>query len=50
VVFPEVLYPVAYKLKFLSKDLGRDDVVPSLEGLRWAEGMAAFTSARDKSA
>ena len=46
----EALYPVAYKLKFSSKrDLGRDYVVPPLEGLWWAEDMAAFTSARDKS-
>jgi hypothetical protein len=46
----EALYPVAYKLKFASKrDLGRDYVVPPLEGLWWAEDMAAFTSARDKS-
>ena len=46
----EALYPVAYKLKFSSKrDLGRDYVVPPLEGLWWAEDMTAFTSARDKS-
>ncbi|WP_422773358.1 GyrI-like domain-containing protein [Plantactinospora sp. WMMC1484] len=46
----EALYPVAYKLKFASKrDLGRDYVVPPLEGLWWAEEMASFTSARDKS-
>ncbi len=46
----EALYPVAYKLKFASKrDLGRDYVVPPLEGLWWAEDMAAFTAARDKS-
>ncbi|MBL3699035.1 GyrI-like domain-containing protein [Leucobacter luti] len=44
------LYPLAYKLKFASKrELGRDYVVPPLEGLWWAEDMAAFTSARDKS-
>lgn len=43
------LYPVAYKLKFASKrDLGRDYVVPPLEGLWWAEDMTAFTTARDK--
>ncbi|WP_420096537.1 GyrI-like domain-containing protein, partial [Brevibacterium sediminis] len=29
---------------------GRDYVVPPLEGLWWADDMAAFTSARDKSA
>lgn len=44
------LYPVAYKLKFLSKqELGRDYVVPPLEALWWAQDMAAFTSSRDKS-
>jgi len=44
------LYPVAYKLKFASKgDLGRDYVVPPLEGLWWADDMDAFTTARDKS-
>lgn len=44
------LYPVAYKMKFASKrDLGRDYVVPPLEGLWWAEDMDAFTTARDKS-
>jgi hypothetical protein len=46
----EALYPVAYKLKFASKrDLGRDYVVPPLEGLWWADDMASFTSTRDKS-
>ena len=45
------LYPVAYRVKFASKnDLGRDYVVPPLEGLWWAEDLAAFTTARDKSA
>jgi hypothetical protein len=44
------LYPVAYKLKFASKrDLGRDYVVPPLEGLWWAEDMDSFTTVRDKS-
>jgi hypothetical protein len=44
------LYPVAYKLKFASKqDLGRDYVVMPLEALWWAPDMAAFTTARDKS-
>lgn len=43
------LYPVAYKLKFASKDLGRDYVVPPLEGLWWADDMDSFTTARDKS-
>jgi len=46
----EALYPVAYKLKFASKrDLGRDYVVPPLEGLWWAENPESFTTARDKS-
>lgn len=45
----ESLYPVAYTLKFASKrDLGRDYVVPPLEGLWWAENMDSFTTARDK--
>lgn len=44
------LYPVAYTLKFLSREeLGRDYVVPPLEGLWWAEDMDSFTVARDKS-
>jgi len=43
------LYPVAYGLKAASrKELGRDYVVPPLEGLWWAQDMAAFTHARDK--
>lgn len=46
----EALYPVAYTLKFASKrELGRDYVVPPLEGLWWARDMASFTAARDKS-
>lgn len=46
----ETLYPVAYALKFASKnDLDQDYVVPPLEGLWWAEDMNTFTSARDKS-
>ncbi|WP_413450020.1 GyrI-like domain-containing protein [Georgenia phoenicis] len=46
----ETLYPVAYALKFASRnELGRDYVVPPLEGLWWADDMDAFTSARDKS-
>jgi len=46
----EALYPVAYRLKFASRrDLGRDYVVPPLEGLWWAEDMDSFTAARDKS-
>lgn len=44
------LYPVAYTLKFVSKrELGRDYVVPPLEGLWWADDMELFTSRRDKS-
>ncbi|HWR85815.1 MAG TPA: GyrI-like domain-containing protein [Rhodoglobus sp.] len=47
----EALYPAAYALKFASKrELGRDYVVPPLEGLWWADDMTAFTAARDKSA
>ena len=46
----EALYPVAYKLKFASKqELGRDYTVMPLEGLWWSDDMATFTSARDKS-
>ncbi|MEE6295260.1 GyrI-like domain-containing protein [Georgenia wangjunii] len=46
----EALYPVAYRLKFMSRrELGRDYVVPPLEGLWWADDMAAFAAARDKS-
>jgi len=45
----EALYAVAYKVKFLSKRMGRDYVVPPLEGLWWAEDMASFREARDKS-
>lgn len=45
----KALYPVAYTLKFASKrDLGRDYVVPPLEGLWWADDPSAFTVARDK--
>lgn len=37
------LYPLAFKLKFASKQqLDRDYVVPPLEGLWWADDMAAF--------
>ncbi len=47
----ETLYPVAYRMKFRSKDeLERDYVVPPLEALWWADDMAAFTTDRDKSA
>jgi hypothetical protein len=45
------LYPMAYGLKFASKnELGRDYVVPPLEGLWWADDVRTFTTARDKSA
>lgn len=44
------LYPVAYTLKFLSRnELGRDHVVMPLEALWWSDDMASFTSSRDKS-
>jgi hypothetical protein len=44
-----VLYPVAYKIKFLSKAKGKDYVVPPLEGLWWADDMKDFTAGnRDK--
>jgi hypothetical protein len=46
----EALYPLAYALKFASKiDLGRDYVVPPLEGLWWADDMNDFTVSRNKS-
>ncbi len=46
----ETLYPVAYALKFASKnELSKDYVVPPLEGLWWADDMDSFTKARDKS-
>ena len=47
----EALYPVAYKIKFISKkELERDYVVPPLEGLWWADDMDTFSINRDKSA
>jgi hypothetical protein len=46
----ETLYPVAYRLKFLSKrELGRDYTVMPLEALWWADDLEAFTARRDKS-
>ncbi len=43
------LYPVAYKLKFASKQaLDRDYIVMPLEGQWWADDMGSFTDARDK--
>ncbi len=45
----ETLYPVAYALKFAcKKELQCDYVVPPLEGLWWADDMAAFTANLDK--
>lgn len=44
------LYPLAYSLKFASKnDLGKDHVVMPLEALWWATDMGSFTTDRDKS-
>jgi hypothetical protein len=46
----QALFSVAYTLKFMSKNgLGKDYVVPPLEGLWWANDMEAFTNKRDKS-
>jgi hypothetical protein len=46
----EALYPVAYKLKFMSKlSLEKDYVVPPLEALWWAEDMDVFTTKFDQS-
>lgn len=43
----EALYSVAYGLKFMSKkELGQDYGVAPLEGLWWANDMAAFTGGR----
>ncbi len=43
------LYPVAFKTKFMSKEKGRDYVVPPLEGLWWADDMSDFLKEeRDK--
>lgn len=44
-----ILYPVAFKTKFLSKAKGKDYVVPPLEGLWWADNMIDFMQGnRDK--
>ena len=44
-----VLYPIAFKTKFLSKAIGKDYVVPPLEGLWWADNMEDFIDGnRDK--
>lgn len=46
----EALYPLAYTLKFASKQgLDRDYSVMPLEGLWWADDHTSFTSSRDKS-
>lgn len=46
----ETLYPIAYKLKFMSKlELKKDYVVTPLEGLWWSKDMEDFTAKRDKS-
>lgn len=43
----EALYPLAYKLKFMSKkELARDYTVPPLEGLWWADDMSDFITRR----
>jgi hypothetical protein len=42
----EWLYPVSYALKFAAKGMGRDYVVPPLEGLWWAEDPADFVARR----
>lgn len=38
------LYSTSYAMKFASKALGRDYVVPPLEGLWWADDPAAFAA------
>jgi hypothetical protein len=44
------LYPMAYALKFLSRnDLDRDYTVMPLEALWWSDDMDFFTAVRDKS-
>jgi hypothetical protein len=44
-----VLYPIAFRTKFLSKANGKDYVVPPLEGLWWADNMEDFIEGiRDK--
>ncbi|QCR20881.1 GyrI-like domain-containing protein [Agrococcus sp. SGAir0287] len=42
------LFPLAYALKQAARREGRDFVVMPLEGLWWADDMAAFTHERDK--
>jgi len=45
----EWLYPVSYAMKFASKALDRDYVVPPLEALWWADDPKSFVT-RDKAA
>ena len=42
----EALYASSYTLKFMSKERGRDYVVPPLEGLWWADDMDDFITRR----
>jgi len=42
----EALYVSSYTLKFMSKEQGRDYVVPPLEGLWWADDMDDFITRR----
>ncbi|HEX9806769.1 MAG TPA: GyrI-like domain-containing protein [Alteraurantiacibacter sp.] len=43
----QTLYPAAYALKFFSKNtIGRDYVVPPLQGLWWSEKSDAFAAGR----
>ncbi len=42
----EALYPMAFTLKFMSKENGSDYVVPPLEALWWADDMTAFCEKR----
>lgn len=42
----EWLYAVSYALKFAAKGLGKDYVVPPLEGLWWADDPADFVARR----
>ena len=45
----QTLYPVAYTIKAASKKADKDYVVPPLSGLWWADDLASFTTARDRS-
>ncbi len=45
----KALYPIAFKLKFMSKQqLEKDYVVAPLEGLWWSDSMDTFTTNLDK--